>query len=54
MTDETPKMADANQARAPYAAPRVVVYGALAELTRAIGNKSNNDGGMTAGMKRSQ
>jgi hypothetical protein len=53
MTDETPKVTAAQSSRAPYAAPRIVVYGALAELTRAIGNKSNNDGGMVTGMKRS-
>lgn len=54
MTDETPKVTTARPSRAPYAAPRVVVFGALAELTRAIGNSSMADGGMVNGMKRSQ
>ncbi len=54
MTDETPKVTPARPFRAPYTAPRIVIYGALADLTRAIGSKSMADGGMVNGMKRSQ
>jgi hypothetical protein len=38
---------------APYATPRLRVYGALAEITRARGNKSIKDGGAVFGQKRS-
>jgi|GEM_PF-6670427 len=53
MTDERQKVAPAGQIRAPYEAPRVIIYGTLHELTRAIGSKSNLDGGKGT-KKRSQ
>ena len=37
-----------------YAAPRLVVYGSLGDITRAIGTTKNIDGGKTAGMKHSK
>ena len=36
-----------------YATPRLRVYGALADITRASGNKSIMDGGTVNLMKRS-
>lgn len=38
---------------APYAAPKLVVYGSLADITRATGKTSNMDGG-TGQMSKSQ
>ncbi len=46
--------ATATQKRAPYEAPKLVVYGALADITLAVGNNSNMDGGSVNGMKKSQ
>ena len=40
--------------REPYAAPRLVAFGSIADITQAIGAKSNMDGGTVTGMKNSQ
>ena len=50
---ETPQDA-AVGARAEYSTPTLVTYGAIAEITRAVGNTSNMDGGSVNGMKKSQ
>jgi hypothetical protein len=43
-----------NVLRSPYTAPRLVVYGSLTEITRAVGISSKKDGGSVNGMKNSQ
>ena len=55
MSDElTVRPTDYPRDGAPaYAAPRLVVYGSLVEITRKVGSKSNLDGGAVLGMRRS-
>ena len=48
-----PRTAAAKE-RLSYVAPRLVTYGALADITRDVGTNSNMDGGAAAGMMMSQ
>ncbi len=50
----TPSPADAAGNGLPYVTPRLVTYGALADITRAVGSSSTMDGGAAAGMMMSQ
>jgi hypothetical protein len=53
--DETTLPTDSPSAPlAMYSSPRLVVYGSLAEITRAVGVSSKMDGGSVNGMKNSQ
>jgi hypothetical protein len=52
--ENTPQRTDAPRHQATYVTPRLVVYGALADITRAVGSSSNMDGGAAAGMMMSQ
>ncbi|MDQ8165372.1 MAG: hypothetical protein P3A28_06395 [Gemmatimonadota bacterium] len=52
--DHENRAATANTTRTPYATPKLVVYGALADITLAIGKKSNSDGGTVNNFKKSQ
>lgn len=37
--------------RLPYTTPRLTVHGALESITRAVGSRSNLDGGMGTSMR---
>ena len=39
-------------AKKPYQAPKLLIYGNLTEMTRAVGGKHNPDGGLRAGMRK--
>jgi hypothetical protein len=39
-------------AKKPYQAPKLLVYGNLTEMTQAVGNVKNLDGGLMAGMRK--
>jgi len=39
-------------AKRPYQAPKLLIYGNLTEMTRAVGNKQNLDGALKAGMRK--
>ena len=51
---DAPLRADTATHQATYVTPRLVVYGALADITRAVGSNSNKDGGLVTGMMMSQ
>jgi hypothetical protein len=44
-TDPNPGDEGRAQSRKPYATPGLVIYGNIAELTRAVDNKGTGDGG---------
>ena len=46
--------AETSSQGATYVSPRLVVYGALTDITRAVGSSSNMGGGAAAGMMMSQ
>jgi hypothetical protein len=52
MNDQKENLRD-DQSRAPYAQPELTRLGTMAELTQAVANKKNNDGGKGT-LKRSQ
>ncbi|MFI5312319.1 MAG: hypothetical protein ACHQQ3_13860 [Gemmatimonadales bacterium] len=52
--EPTPPQAVAVPGPLAYATPRLVTYGALADITRAVGSSSNMDGGVAAGKMMSQ
>ena len=56
MTEQgsTPSQVSEPVARALYASPKLVTYGSLAALTRAVGNTSNLDGGGAPRVMKSQ
>ena len=38
-------------ARKPYQAPKLIVYGDLTDMTKAVGKAGMKDGGIVKGMK---
>jgi len=40
-------------AKKPYQAPKLLIYGNLTEMTQAVGNRQNLDGGIRAAMRKS-
>jgi hypothetical protein len=46
------KQASKEPNRKPYQPPKLLVYGNLAEMTKAAGNKGKRDGGAKAGHRR--
>ena len=52
--EEYPPPTDPTERPAVYATPRLVTYGALTDITHAVGATSNKDGGLVTGMMMSQ
>ncbi len=46
MSPEKTPVRPADKEKKSYSTPRLEVYGTLKEITKAVGNKGNSDGGV--------
>jgi hypothetical protein len=53
-TGKTDAPAESSQARAAYAAPTLMRWGTLRDMTQAVGNSGRSDGGKKGGQKRTR